>query len=217
MREIFALVLTLTLSIGLLALGNGTQAYAAPSVEKNSDILVAYFSVPETDNPNNMTRDEDNSVVVIDGKVLGNTQYMAHVIQENTGGDIFRIEPQTPYPLAHRLLLELAREEQDKNSRPELKAKIGNLERYNTIFLGYPNWRADMPMILYSFLEQHDFSGKTIIPFNTHGGSGFSRTIDTIAELQPKATVQRSGLSISRDDIQDSAFDIAAWLKQMHF
>ena len=79
------------------------------------------------------------------------------------------------------------------------------------VFLGYPNWNADLPMPLYTFLEQTDLSGKTIIPFVTHGGSGFSRTQSTIAELQPNATVREDGLTLSRNDVADSAEQVTAW------
>lgn len=156
--------------------------------------LIVYFSMPETDNPQNMTREEENSTVVINGKVLGNTQYMAQLIQEMTGGDIFRILPQKPYPTDHRTLVDLAREEQEQDARPAIVGKIEEPEAYDTIFIGYPNWWGDMPMILYTFLEQYDFSGKTLIPFCTHGGSGFSRTIRTMQDKQPGATVIRNGL-----------------------
>lgn len=77
---------------------------------------------------------------------------------------------------------------------------------------GYPNWNADLPMPLYTFLEEYDFSGKTIIPFTTHGGSGFSRTIQTIQELQPEATVIEDGLSISRNSVPEAQEDVAEWV-----
>ena len=141
-----------------------SASYAAQS-GKPPRILVVYFSTPETDNPHNMTREEENSTVVINGKVLGNTQYVAQLIQEMTGGDIFRILPQKPYPTDHRTLVDLAREEQKQDARPTIAGKIESPEAYDTIFIGYPNWWGDMPMILYTFLEQYDFSGKTIIPF----------------------------------------------------
>ena len=183
------------------------------SSESTSDskTLVVYFSMPETTDPNNMTEEEANSTVVIDGQVLGNTQYMAQVIAENTGADIFRIEPETPYPTDHETLVDLAAEEQDNNARPAIKNQIENLADYDTVFLGYPNWWGDMPMILYSFLEQYDFSGKTVVPFNTHGGSGFSDTISTIRSLQPNADVF-DGLSISRNQIQDAEREIINWV-----
>ena len=173
--------------------------------------LVVYFSMPETTDPNNMTEEEANSTVVIDGEVLGNTQYMAYVIQDTLGADIFRIEPETPYPTDHEVLVDLALEEQNDNVRPAIKDSIEDLEQYDTIFLGYPNWWGDMPMILYSFLEEYDFGGKTIIPFNTHGGSGFSNTISSIREEQPSAEVM-DGLSISRNRIQDAEQDIIDWV-----
>lgn len=176
--------------------------------------LIVYFSMPETDNPHNMTRDEANSTVVIDGKVLGNTQYVAQLIQEMTGGDIFRILPQKPYPTDHRTLVDLAREEQEQDARPAIAGKIEAPEAYDTIFIGYPNWWGDMPMILYSFLEQYDFSGKTLVPFCTHGGSGFSRTIRTSQDKQPGATVIRNGYSLSRSRMERAPSGVAEWLKE---
>ncbi|WP_081848586.1 flavodoxin [Clostridium sp. KNHs205] len=189
--------------------------YLSPATtpENAAKALVVYFSLPETTDPNNMTQEEANSTVVIDGKVLGNTQYVAQLIQDNTGADIFRIEPRTPYPTNHTILVDLARKEQDENARPELASRIENLAQYDVIFLGYPNWWGDMPMVLYSFLESHDLSGKTVIPFNTHGGSGFSSTINSITQLQPNATVNRNGFTVSRNNVQDCTDDVAAWVQ----
>lgn len=184
---------------------------------ENGKSLVVYFSMPETTDPDNMTQEEDNSVVVIDGEVLGNTQYVAYVIQENTGADIFRIEPETPYPTDHDTLVDLAAEEQDNNARPAIKDSIEDLEQYDTIFIGYPNWWGDMPMILYSFFDQYDFSGKTIVPFNTHGGSGFSNTISTIAELEPNAEVNEDGFTVSRNNVQEAEPDIISWLNDLGY
>lgn len=182
--------------------------------ENDSKTLVVYFSQPETNKAENMTQEEDNSTVVINGEVLGNTQYMAMVIAENTNADIFRIEPQTPYPTDHSTLVDLAADEQDKKARPAIKDQITNLDDYDTIFLGYPNWWGDMPMILYTFLESYDLSGKTVIPFNTHGGSGFSSTISSIRTLQPTADVL-DGLSISRNHIQDAEREIVDWVNTL--
>ena len=170
-----------------------------------------YFSQPETDKPDNMTQEEDNSTVVIDGKVLGNTQYMAQVIAENTNSDIFRIEPSIPYPTDHTTLVNQASEEKQDKARPAIKNEIENLDKYDTIYIGYPIWWGDMPMILYTFFESYDFSGKTLITFNTHGGSGFSNTVSTIRSLEPDATVVE-GLSISRNHIQDAKDEIVEWV-----
>ncbi len=183
--------------------------------ETGNKALVVYFSMPETNNPNNMTTDEANSTVVIDGKVLGNTQYVALLIQENTGADIFRLEPKIPYPTDHSTLVDLVKKERTENARPELAKSVDNLEQYDIIFLGYPNWWGDMPMIIYSFLDNYDLSGKIIIPFNTHGGSGFSNTISTIAKLQPNAKVEKNGFTVSRNSVDKAKNDVIDWLRSL--
>ncbi len=179
--------------------------------EKNSRILVTYFSMPETTSSSNMTIEEDNSVVVINGQVLGNTQYMAQVIQEITGGDIFRIEPATPYPTDHSTLVSLASQEQSSNACPAIRGSVSNMDDYDVIFVGYPIWWSDLPMILYSFFNQYDLSGKTVIPFSTHGGSGFAGTPATIQGLEPNAQML-DGLTISRNSIQDARQQIVGWV-----
>ena len=175
--------------------------------QTNGDVktLVVYFSAPDN---------LDNSYVEIDGERLGNTQYMAYVIQENTAADIFRISPQNPYPKEHDALLEAAREEVRTNARPEIEGTIEDFDSYDVVFVGYPNWNGDMPYILYTFFESYDFSGKTIVPFNTHGGSGFSRTQETIAELTPDASMLE-GKSISRNSIESAEQEIIDWLNSI--
>lgn len=183
---------------------------AAPAAQDNAEqasdsdtkTLVVYFSVPD---------DRDNSYVEINGERLGNTQYMAYVIQENTGADIFRIEPKTPYPTSHEALLQAAQDEIRTNARPEIDGGIENFDTYDTVFVGYPNWNSDMPYIMYTFFETYDFTGKTIVPFNTHGGSGFSGTQQTIAQLEPGASMLE-GKSISRNSIEGAEQEIIDWL-----
>lgn len=114
---------------------------------------------------------------------------MTEGIQEVSGGDLFSIQTSVDYPGGINELIDYAATEQDENARPELASHIENLDDYDTIFVGYPNWWYDMPMVMYSFFEESDFSGKAIIPFNSHNGSRFSRTIQTIQELEPNDTV----------------------------
>ncbi len=200
---------------GLLApLLHSLPAKAATDAGRS---LVAYFSMPETDKPGNMTREEENSTVVVDGKVLGNTQYVAELIQQMTGSDIFRILPQKPYPVNHRALVDLAKEEQEQNARPAIANSIVAPESYGTIFIGYPNWWADMPMIMYTFLEQYDFSGMTIIPFCTHGGSGLSGTVSSIQKKQPQAKVVRTAFCLSRSRMEEAPESVAKWLKKIGY
>lgn len=197
--------------------GKSVQTQVTVTQSQNSEkTLVAYFSMPETAQASNMTQEEANSTVVIDGKVLGNTQYVAQIIQETTGGDIFRIEPATPYTTDHRALVELATAEQNSKARPKLLKNVENLDDYDVIYLGYPIWWSDMPMIMYTFLESNDFSGKTIIPFSTHGGSGLASTISAITSLAPNATVVQNGFTVSRNDVDNSKDDVVAWVKSMN-
>lgn len=179
----------------------------------NENILIAYFSVPENVDTDGIDANSGASIVVKNKDVLGNMQYMAMIIQEAIGGELFRIETTEEYPLEHETLVNQAKEEQNEDVRPELATHIENVEQYDIIFLGYPNWWGDMPQPLYTFLEEYDFSGKTIIPFNSHGGSGFSNTIEEIKKLQPNATVRDDGLSISRNDVADSEQKITDWAK----
>ena len=185
-------------------------------VEEKKD-LVVYFSMPETDSAENMTVDEDNSVVVIDDEVLGNTEYVAKIIKESTGADIFEIEAKEPYPTNHEELVEIAKAEQAEGARPALKYEVINLDDYDTVFVGYPTWWGDMPMIVYTFLESHDLAGKTVVPFNTHGGSGFADTIESIKKIQVNANVIEEGFSVSRDDAESCKEAVVNWLKESGF
>lgn len=195
---------------------NSSSNAVTEAVQNNTDnenILIAYFSVPENVDTDGIDANSGASIVVKNKDVLGNMQYMAMTIQEAIGGELFRIETKEKYPLEHETLVNQAKEEQNEEVRPELATHIENVEQYDIIFLGYPNWWGDMPQPLYTFLEGYDFSGKTIIPFNSHGGSGFSNTIEEIKKLQPNATVKDDGLSISRNDVADSEQEITDWAK----
>ena len=195
---------------------NSSSNAVTEAVQNNTDnenILIAYFSVPENVDTDGIDANSGASIVVKNKDVLGNMQYMAMTIQEAIGGELFRIETKEKYPLEHETLVNQAKEEQNEDARPELATHIENVEQYDIIFLGYPNWWGDMPQPLYTFLEEYDFSGKTIIPFNSHGGSGFSNTIEEIKKLQPNATVRDDGLSISRNDVADSEQEITDWAK----
>lgn len=192
------------------------KADTQPAQSGESKVLVAYFSMPETTDSNNMTTEEANSTVVINGEVLGNTQYMAQVIQRTTNADIYRIEPQNPYPTDHTTLVAQAREEQNQNARPAIKETIADFDSYDTVFIGYPIWWSDLPQILYTFFDTYDFGGKTVIPFSTHGGSSFAGTPSTIQRLEPDAKML-DGLTISRNSIQDAEQEIVTWVNGLDY
>ena len=223
-RKITALLLCVAAIFTLTACGSQEESGPSVSLEDTADtadtpaggdnILIAYFSVPETDGTDTVA---GASRVSVDGQVMGNNEYVAHLIQQQTGGDLFAIETEQEYPGTHDELLDFAYNEMTEGARPALASQIENLDSYDTIFLGYPNWNADLPMPLYTFLEEYNLSGKTIIPFTTHGGSGFSGTIDTIQELQPNAQVVQDGLSISRNNVPDAAGEVADWVAGLGF
>ena len=144
-------------------------------------------------------------------------QALAEMIQEETGGDLFSIQTEETYPADGGELIDYAAEEQDEDARPELSTYIENLDDYDMIFIGYPNWWADMSQPLYTFFYEYDLSGKTIIPFNSHNGSRFSGTIETIAELEPDAEVIEDGFTVNERDVPDAAGDIADWLEGLGY
>lgn len=192
-----------------------SQSSPPESEDTGSHILITYFSVPENIDISGVDAVAGASVVVRNSEKMGNTEYVAKVIQQTVGGDLFRIETVEEYPLDHDPLVDQAADEQDEKKRPELLNHVENFEQYETIILGFPNWWADLPMPVYTFLEEYDFSGKTIIPFVTHGGSGFSGTVRTISDIQPQAEVSDNTLSLSRNAVAGSAEDVIAWAESL--
>ena len=177
----------------------------------NGKSLVVYFSVPETDG---VDASSGASRIISGEKVMGNTQYVATIISEATGSDLFEIKTVHTYPGSHKALIDAAKVEIDNKARPKLATHIKNLKDYNVVFVGFPNWWYDMPMPLYSFFDEYDFSSKTVIPFCTHGGSRFSGAIKTIRELESKATVL-DGYAIARDRVADSKDGVLKWLEKI--
>ena len=193
MKKLFASLTLLLASAG--------AAYAA-----DNKILVAVFS----------RADENYSVGTI---TKGNTMVLAEMIAEKTGGELFEIKPAKPYPKDYQTTTEIAKREQNENARPAL-LNDKDISGYDTIFLGYPNWWGDMPMIIYTFLESHDFSGKTVIPFCTHGGSGLSGTEGTLRRRLSKSRLMK-GLAMSGTTAQNNRDEtrerVNEWLDGLGF
>ncbi|WP_323641663.1 flavodoxin [Pectobacterium carotovorum] len=201
----------------LLAISVNCLSATAAQPQVGKRILIVYFSQPEDVTLEGVDGVSGASVLQKNNERLGSTQYIAQIIQQQTGGELFRIETVTPYPVQHDPLLQYAEKEQKENVRPVMKAKVQNLKDYDTVFIGYPIWWYKMPMVLYSFLEQHDLQGKTIIPFTTHGGSRFSDSLREIARLQPNSQLITEGLAISRNDVTDdeTITDVINWLGKL--
>ena len=185
-----------------------------PEAADAGGILIAYFTAAENSGVDAVA---SASYITLDGEAVGRVQALAERIQQNVGGDLFSIRTSVVYPADGGELIDYAAQEQEENARPELTTHIENLDGYDTIFIGYPNWWADLPMAVYSFFDEYDFSGKTIIPFNVHNGSRFSRTIQTIQELEPDATVMEDGFTVSEQTVAEAAEDVAAWLEGLGY
>lgn len=160
--------------------------FGSPTVtaepEHRDNVLIAYFS----------RAGENYNVGIVE---RGNTDILAEIVADETGGELFRIETVKEYPVDYDEMLPIATEERTNNERPELKTSIENFDSYDVVFVGYPIWWGDMPMAMYNFLESYDWNGKTVIPFNTHEGSGQAQTVGAIRNICEGADVM-SGFSV---------------------
>lgn len=168
-----------------------------------SKVLIAYYSR----RGNNYRNGE-----IVNLKV-GNTEVVAGKIRELTGGDTFYIETVKSYPTDYHETTQVAKRELNENARPAIKGKVTNMQEYDVIYLGYPNWWGTMPMAVMTFLESYDFSGKVIIPFCTHEGSGLGSSVQDIKKACPKAIVKQ-GLAIRGGNVNNSDKQITEWVKQ---
>ena len=170
----------------------------------NGKTLVVYFS-----------RTGENYNV---GNVeVGNTAMVASYIKEYLNADSFEIVPVEKYPDNYDECTKLASDEQKNNARPQIENKIDNFDGYDTVFVGYPIWWGDLPMIMYTFMEDYDFDGKKVIPFNTHEGSGDAGTYDTIQSKLSSADVNTNGLALDGNTArsEDGKQQTIDWLKQL--
>lgn len=200
MKKISALALAIMMGLTLTSCGsinnettasdsNGMVQEQQSSTEENN-ILVAYFSH------------------------TGNTREIASQIHKNVGGDIFEIATVNPYPLDYDALVDQAKKEQVDDYRPELATKVENMDSYDVVFVGYPNWWETMPMAVFSFLEEYDFSGKTIVPFCTHEGSRLGRSVEDIKRLCPQSTIL-DGLAVRGSEVKNAQDEVSEWLREL--
>lgn len=180
--------------------------------EQGSNILVAYFSrVGNTNWEDEVDAVTSASLNVMNGEYFGNAQLLADMAQQTTSGDLFLIQTEEPYPSDYRQTTDKAKEEQNDNARPALVSHVDNMDKYETIVLVYPNWWGTLPQPLFTFLEEYDFSGKTILPLCTHGGSCMGSSESDISLLCPNAMLLE-GLAISGSDAASAQSDVEAWI-----
>lgn len=145
---------------------------------------------------------------------IGNTEVIARKIQGLTGSDLFQIRTVKPYPEDYTEATRVAQDELSGNARPELTDMVADMDLYGVIYLGYPNWWGTMPMAVCTFLDLYDFSGKTIVPYCTHEGSGLGSSERDIKRLCPTARFF-SGLAIRGGAVGRADRDVANWLKKL--
>lgn len=181
--------------------------------EYGSSILVAYFSR----SGNTVWEDGVDAVtsasinVMQDGQFAGNAELLAGMARQVTGGDLFLIQTEDTYPSGYRDTTDLAKVEQNNGVRPALASHVENMDQYDTIVLVYPNWWGNLPQALYTFLEEYDFSGKTILPLCTHEGSRMGSTERTIASLCPDATLM-DGLAVRGGSAAGAQSEVETWI-----
>lgn len=144
----------------------------------------------------------------------GNTKAIANHIKNLTGGDLFEIEVAKPYPTEYRACTEVAKKEKETNARPELKTKVKNMEEYDLLFIGYPNWWGTMPMPILTFLESYKLDGKIVIPFCTHGGGGEQNCFKDFVKNTNKA-VNKKGFLTSGGMAASARQQVEKWLREI--
>ena len=216
LKKMFSAVRAGTAAFCLAACSGGTESEpeASDQTEVNADSQVAEEPADAVTEENTGdgagSSEEDGGALIVYFSWSGNTEAVAQEIQSQTGADLFEIVPAEPYTDDYDELLDIAQEEQRSDARPAIAATV-DLSGYDTVYLGFPNWWGDMPMIMYTFLDEYDLSGKTIAPFNTSGGSGFSGSLDTIAEMEPDAEITE-GLSLGSSEAEDCSDTVSGWL-----
>ncbi len=223
MKKLLSLLLSITLVFSLAACSGGTTSSedgsfesSASSSEPSSEAPAASEETSSSEAPEESTEpaEEAGGTLVAYFSWSGNTEQMAQIIAEQTGGDLFEIEPATPYTDDYNTLLDIAQQEQAEDARPELAARVENWDSYDVIFVGYPNWWSDAPMAVYTFLESYDWNGKTLIPFNTSSSGGFGRSLSGVEESTSGATVLE-GLDLTEGELSDAQSRITEWLSSL--
>lgn len=193
---------------------------------KNNEkhVLIAYFSrIGNIDSERELDAISSASVVTQGDDLLGNTQYMATLIQNITGGDMHFIETSQKYSSEYdssddNALDVQAFKETRERARPKLATHVENMDDYDVIFLGFPNWNGDMPMAVYSFLDEYDLAGKKIYLFNSSGGGGVRNAYSEVTKLEPDSTVEQNIYSVSNSQVEKlTDQDMLEWLSEIGF
>ena len=215
MKKIYSLIMAFTLLLTFTACSNNTNDESSSSAQQQSGTPDS-ISADKSDNQNDSSTPAvtGSKSLVIYFSWSGNTENVAKSIQSQTDSDIFEIVPATPYSDDYDTVVDLAQEEQRSKARPAISGTIKNIADYDMIYVGFPNWWGDMPMILYTFFDTYDLSSKTIALFCTSGGSGLSGTVNEVKSLEPNATVTE-GLHIGSGSSSNPDKAVSEWLNDI--
>lgn len=155
-----------------------------------------------------------NKVLIVYYSRTGNTRQLAKFIHEKVGGDLVELQTVTPYPDNYDALTKQAKQELQAKARPALSTQIPNMASYYTVFIGYPNWWSTVPTPVFTFLEQHDFSGKKLIPFCTHGGGRLGNSVADIKQSCPRAQVLEA-FEVNGKNVTKVEKDVENWLRRI--
>ena len=217
MKKLGSILMVFTLLFSLVACSNntndgGSSSPTPQSSEASSSITEEQSSPSSTEETEiSETTETGAKSLVVYFSWSGNTENVAKSIQSQTDSDIFEIVPATPYSDDYDTVVDFTQQEQRDNARPAIADSIENIADYDVIYVGFPNWWGDMPMILYTFFDSYELSGKTIAPFCTSDGSGLSGTVNTMKELEPSATVT-DGLHIGSGSSSNPDSAVSEWL-----
>ena len=231
MKKFIALLISFALLLALSACGSNTtpnatsapdsqpsesESTVTPQPESTNDAMESTPAETASEPVSETEADPEpqSKSLVVYFSWSGNTRNVAESIQQQTGSDLFEIVPKTPYSTDYNTVVDDAKVEQQRGARPEIDGSIENLDDYDTIYVGFPNWWGDMPMILYTFFDTYDLSGKTVALFCTSGGSGLSNTVNEVKGLEPNATVTE-GLHIGSGASSDPDHAVAQWLEKI--
>lgn len=199
--------------------GSGADDPTAPVTTPEQDtshILIAYFTWADNtvvEDPSDVDVDATTSASVL---TPGNAAKIAGWIQQEVGGDLFSIVVEDPYSSDYDECLDRAADEKADNARPALVNHVDNMEDYDTVFIGFPNWWYTLPMAVLSFVDEYDFSGKTIAPFCTHGTGGLSSTIRDLTAALPDDVTMLDTIGIYRPDVDSSRPAVREWLEALN-
>jgi flavodoxin len=143
----------------------------------------------------------------------GNTEVIAEYIQEFTGADLFKVEPEVEYPQDYMKCIDIAKKELEDDARPALRQTLESIDEYDTVYIGFPNWWGTLPMVMFTQLEQLDFTGKTVKPFVTHEGSAFGSSLKDLAKLCSGAEITK-GLSVPGANVYDVKDKVEVWIRE---